>query len=372
MAKKMPRMPQPESKKNSLQGKVKSDFPKHTLEESLRVATVLVETNGGQPLPPTETAIALSMSPGSSEFRILLSSSIKYGLTSGSYNQERVSLEDLGRNVVEPTSNESQHEALVKAALAPPTFRSIYDYFKGKKLPDETFFQNTVVREFDVPREHASKCVTIFNANVAHVGLVRTATTGRWLSTESVLPPPSAPKNEALTEPEEPDADPATPALPPTDLAEHRKPHIRNAIFLGHGKNKKPLEQLKQILDQYKIPYKVAVEEPSRFRPISQKVAEIMGECGAAVLIFTADEEFHNSDGQTIWKPSENVIYELGAASVLYGGRIIIFQEESVHFPTNFRDIGYIDFPKDTLSAKVNELFKELISFSLIKVTIGQ
>ncbi|MFQ5685012.1 MAG: TIR domain-containing protein [Candidatus Binatia bacterium] len=104
---------------------------------------------------------------------------------------------------------------------------------------------------------------------------------------------------------------------------------------------------------------------------MSQKVADVMGECGAAILSFTADEEFRSAEGNTIWKPSENVVYELGAASVLYGGKIIIFKEESVHFPTNFRDIGYIDFEKDALSAKVNDLFKELISFGLIKVTVG-
>src|SRR5437867_3169254 len=112
-----PTSAQPAPQKKALRGKIKSDFPKHTLEEALRVAKALWEANGGQPLPPTETAIALGMSPGSSEFRVMLSSSIKYGLTSGSYNQERVSLEDLARNIVEPTSPESNRSALVTAAL---------------------------------------------------------------------------------------------------------------------------------------------------------------------------------------------------------------------------------------------------------------
>jgi len=350
-------------------GKIKSDFPKYTLEDTLRVAKALQEANGGQPLPPTETAIALEMSPGSSEFRTILSSSIKYGLTSGSYNQERVSLEELGRNIVEPTSPESSQRSLVTAALNPPTFRSIYDYFKGKKLPEATFFQNTVVREFGVSREHAEKCVTIFNANMEYVGLVRVATTGRWLSTEAVpvQVPPRGTESQPESEEHVHEAVVSGEAPPRTS----EQPRVRNALFIGHGANKKPLEQLKRILDEYKIPYKVAVEEPNRFRPISQKVADIMKECGAATLIFTADEEFRDAEGKSIWKPSENVVYKLGVASVLYGGKIIIFKEDGVHFPSNFRDIGYIGFEKDALSAKVNELFKELISFGLIKVTVG-
>src|SRR6266487_860325 len=92
----------PSALKDNYRGRVKSDFPKHTLDEALRVPRALSDKNGGQPLPPTETAIALGISPGSSEFRILLSSSIKYGLTSGSYNSERISLEEAGRNIVEP------------------------------------------------------------------------------------------------------------------------------------------------------------------------------------------------------------------------------------------------------------------------------
>ena len=47
---------------------------------------------------------------------------------------------------------------------------------------------------------------------------------------------------------------------------------LGQAIFLAHGKNKKPVEQLKKILEQFKIPYKVAVEEPNLGRPIGNKV----------------------------------------------------------------------------------------------------
>src|SRR2546428_717146 len=50
------------------------------------------EKNSGNPMPPTDIAIAIDKSPGSSDFRMLLSSSIKYGLTTGSYNQSKVLL----------------------------------------------------------------------------------------------------------------------------------------------------------------------------------------------------------------------------------------------------------------------------------------
>ncbi len=42
-----------------------------------------------------------------------------------------------------------------------------------------------------------------------------------------------------------------------------------SSIFLAHGKNKAPLEQLEKILRQFNIPFKAAIYEPNLGRPIS-------------------------------------------------------------------------------------------------------
>ncbi len=146
-------------------------------------------------------------------------------------------------------------------------------------------------------------------------------------------------------------------------------PTLGQGIFVAHGKNKKPLEQLKKILDQFHIPYRVAVEEPSLGRPIGGKVRDIMKSCNCAILIFSADEELKDRGGNTIWRPSENVVYELGATAFLYDNRIVIMKEDGVTFPANFRDIGYISFDKDQLDAKALDIIKELIGFGIVKVS---
>jgi predicted nucleotide-binding protein len=144
---------------------------------------------------------------------------------------------------------------------------------------------------------------------------------------------------------------------------------LGQGIFVAHGKKKKPLEQLKKILNEFKIPYKVAIEEPSLGRPISSKVREIMKSCNCAILIFTADEEFRDKEGNVVWRPSENVVYELGATGYLYDNRIVIMKEDRVNFPTNFRDIGYIAFEEDQLEAKTMDILKELIGFGIVKMS---
>ena len=94
-----------------------------------------------------------------------------------------------------------------------------------------------------------------------------------------------------------------------------------------------------------------------------------MESCNCAILIFTADEEFNNSAGTQIWRPSENVVFELGASGYLYGNRIVIMKEEGVDFPSNFRDLGYISFSKDALASKAMDVLKELIGFGIVKVS---
>ena len=153
----------------------------------------------------------------------------------------------------------------------------------------------------------------------------------------------------------------APPPSPSTQLGQ--------AIFIAHGKNKKPYEQLKAILDSFKLPYKVAIEEPNLGRPIGEKVREIMDSCNCAILIFTADEEFRDKEGNPVWRPSQNIVYELGAAGYLYGKRIVVMKEDCVVFPSDFRDIGYIEFQKDKLSEKSMDIIKELLGMGILKLS---
>jgi hypothetical protein len=49
----------------------------------------------------------------------------------------------------------------------------------------------------------------------------------------------------------------------------------------------------------------------------------------------------------------------------------VIFKERSVTLPSNFSSIGWIEFDKQDLTAKAVELFRELIAFGLVRITVG-
>jgi len=360
---------------------VVADFPKVALEIALKLPEAL-QRNGGQPLPKIDMATALGISPGSSSLRTWGSASSSYGLTAGSYKTE-FSMAELGTRILTPTSPEEKSAALVEAVLKPEVFKKVFEYYKGKKFPETQFFVNTLKREFEVAEAQADTFAEIFTANMRFVGLIRATTSGDWLS-ES-LPSPNGQFEASLTaegasdgsdaEETEQDATITIPASvlqqPGAPQQEPSRPKKRpNKLFIGHGRNKKPLEQLTKTLRELGIPHVVAEDEPNSGRPISQKVRDTMNQCGAAILIFSADVEYFDKAGESIWRPSENVDHELGASAVMYDDRVILFKEESISLASNFSGIGYITFEKDKLDAKTNELLRELIALKIMKVSV--
>ena len=172
-------------------------------------------------------------------------------------------------------------------------------------------------------------------------------------------------KSENYIESEKQEEIQDTPAL----TNDSTQKYIPKQIFVGHGKNKKPLEQLKTILTQFKVPFQVAIDEPHKGRPISKKVAELMQNCTSGIFIFTADEETADNEENKVQRPSDNVVFELGAGTILYQDKIVIFREDGVLFGSNFTDYGHITFEKDKLDAKAFELMKELIGLGFLQIT---
>jgi predicted nucleotide-binding protein len=214
---------------------------------------------------------------------------------------------------------------------------------------------------------------------MAFVGLVRDTPGGAWLAADvsGGSAPEAVPDTEKDSESE--DAGPEEGTVEPHDHSadaagesEVVQPKRRpNRIFIGHGRNKTPLDQLSKMLTNLGMPFRIAEEEANVGRPISQKVRETMEDCGAAILIFSADIEYFDKEGAPVWKSSENVANELGAAAVMYDNRIILFKEEGVDLASNYSGIGYITFEKDSLDAKMNDLLKELVALKMLKLSLG-
>ena len=355
------------------------NFPKHSLEASLVVAQKIQDEMGGKPMNRLLLADALGLSPSSSNFREILSSSYKYGLTEGTEKADEISLTPIGESATGQDATK-RLTALRTAALRSQVFGQFFRDYGNKRIPSAEMLPKVLHTTYKVPKDLTSECATLIDANGRFVEIIRDIGGSPHILLEGEVAKlgkadaavdaknhgddgseeHEAPNAQLTPSPE------ASPASPPSGSQASR---THKPIFVAHGKNKAPLQQLQALLTSFQIPHKVVIDEANLGRPISQKVRDTLQECGSAILIFTRDEQFTDKNGAEIWRPSENVIYELGATSYLYGDRIVIFKEKGIHFPTNFQNIGYIEFESNDIQARTADLLKELIGFGLVRVT---
>lgn len=356
-------------------GSKNRNYPPLTLARALEVPGAILHQASGMTVSRLTLAELLDTTPTSSVLRELVASSRFYGLTNGGINAQEFSLTELGTRAASEDPEE-RDPALKEAVLKVAPYRSFFEAFKEKKVPGKSPMREFLMRDAEVEESRVSEVIEFILDDAQTAGLVRKVKNGQYVDFEGVAAPPSEDDDDQRDEEqtgEVREEDGSGSEFETGDASETETPkRVRpNAIFVGHGKNKKPREQLTKILGQYGIPFKVAEEEPNRGRPIPIKVKETMEDCGAAILIFSADEELFDKAGNSVWRPSENVVNELGAASIMYDSRIIVFREDSVHLATNYESIGYITFEHDDLTAKANDLFRELIAFGILKVSVS-
>jgi hypothetical protein len=142
-------------------------FPKNTLEDAIKIARAIEEKNAGNPLKPDVLAKAVGFNSTSDwRFLDLLRSANQYGLVSGTGKISSVSLTDIGQDVVAPSSPAARPKALFNAFRSVEDFRKVEEFYKGKKLPEDEFFENTLYREFSIPRERIRPFIETFTSNL--------------------------------------------------------------------------------------------------------------------------------------------------------------------------------------------------------------
>ena len=102
----------------------KSHFPPRTLKDAMVIAQTIFDKNAGNPMYRLTLASELELKPEGRVFRDLITASSGYGLTSGSYKAEMISLEDLGRKV-----SGGDLEAVYEALFSVELFDTFFDRY---------------------------------------------------------------------------------------------------------------------------------------------------------------------------------------------------------------------------------------------------
>src|SRR2546425_4879026 len=96
-------------------------FPSVSLSEALAIPQGIRDHNAGHPMNRILLAGAIDMGAASSVYRDLIGAANKFGLITGHYNSETISLTELGERITAPASEEARlnglREAMEQVAL---------------------------------------------------------------------------------------------------------------------------------------------------------------------------------------------------------------------------------------------------------------
>lgn len=145
-------------------------FPRHPLEQAIKVPLEIEEKNAGNPMHAGELAKAVGFRKSSDwRFLDLLRSANQYGLVSGAGASATIRIEKQGQEIVFPASPKERQTALLTAFYNVENFKSVAEFYGDKKIPEDEFFLNTLTRQFSIPRDRVETFSQVFVSNLEYL-----------------------------------------------------------------------------------------------------------------------------------------------------------------------------------------------------------
>jgi hypothetical protein len=346
-----PTPPEPAKEPSTKRTRIsQTDIPRVPLAQALRVTQALAQY-GKQPVRPLDIASALSMSPTSGPFRELCGAAIGYGLTDGGPNAPLISLTGLGHRVVSPLEEGDDAIALRAAVLVPTVEKQFLERYDGQPLPVDRIGQN-VLESMGVPPESAERVFNLIVENAESVGFLKKIKEKTYVDLGGGPLIPVAAVAEPIEAPIVYSAEPAPPAghAPPASAP---RPHVGSPrprkVFVSHGKSRRVVDQLKELLQFGDFEAVVSVDRESTSKPVPQKVMDDMRSCGAGIIHVTAEQKLLDTAGTEHRMLNQNVLIEIGAAMALYDDQFILLVEDGTTLPSNLQGLYEVRYTGDEL-----------------------
>lgn len=145
-------------------------FPRHNLERSLRIPLAILDQNAGKACTQEQSAKFAGLAYNGS-FRTEISSCIKYGLLERP-KANIVEVTDLAKKILRPQNVTEKNSGLIEAAMKAPDISDVYDHYRNENLPDDQFFDNTLVDRFSIPVEKLTEFKGIFKETLSFTNLI--------------------------------------------------------------------------------------------------------------------------------------------------------------------------------------------------------
>lgn len=349
-----------------------TEIPGVSLEQALRVPNAIAQSLGKRPSRPIEVASALEMSPTSGTFRSLCGASIGYGLTDGGPNAALIKLTEIGARIVAPLSEGDDTRALREAILMPSVEKEFLERYDGSPLPNDNIGKN-VLEAMGVPPSASDRVLKIIVENARFVRVVKSIKNKIYVDLEHIEQDQASGWHADLS-PElfgEDDDENIQEYGQYTSLVPKPKGISTGdrKVFVSHGKSRRVVDQLKELLNFGDFEPIVSVERESVSIPISDKVLGDMRLCSAGIIHVRPEERVLDSGGHERGILNENVLIEIGAAMALYGNHLILLVEDGTQLPSNLSGLYEVRYSGDELGYEAT--MKVLKALNQFKATAG-
>ncbi len=155
--------------------KAVKNIPAMPFEDVLRLSQAIWECASGKKVRKITLFDYLGKSPDSGPSRLLITSSSKYGLTTGGYQAEHLELTEYGSRASNPDGSKRDIlEARFKLAIQDNQyFNHLYESYKNMKVPSTKVLEDCII-EFGIEQHEAKQCVETFIVNAQFLGLIKT------------------------------------------------------------------------------------------------------------------------------------------------------------------------------------------------------
>lgn len=149
-------------------------FPVLPIESVLPLAATILREGLSGELRRLTLFDRLNRSPDSGTSRQLVTLSSRYGLTTGGYQAETISLTEAGRAIAsEAPSFPHTRKILFNCAIDQfPPFQQLYDKLRNQRVPAEDVLRNEL-RKLGINTTDCRLAADVFLENARYVGLVR-------------------------------------------------------------------------------------------------------------------------------------------------------------------------------------------------------
>jgi predicted nucleotide-binding protein len=120
-------------------------------------------------------------------------------------------------------------------------------------------------------------------------------------------------------------------------------------VFISHGKNRKIVEQMKELLTFGQFEPVVSIERETTAIPVPDKVFSDMNGCHAGIIHIEGEQHLLDQQGNQHNKLNENVLIEIGAAIAFYEKRVILLCQKGLTLPSNLQGLYRCEYEGEQL-----------------------